>query len=334
MLAFIKAIRYSHYIISLGITTASTMSIIVNQLSYDYPGKRALDNVSFTIEDNTITALVGPNGAGKTTLMRTMAALTSPMKGSIKMDQWDVDTHPREVHNICSYLSDFFGLYDQLTVAQCLTFFALSHGLTQNLKERVRFTAQQLQIEDQLQNKAGKLSRGLRQRLAIAQVIIHEPKILLLDEPAAGLDPSARHHLSELLRSLQKKGMTIIVSSHILSELEDYCTHMLVIDGGKLIKHCSLGDLGKSQNKVILEIEFSEEAQQYTSQVEAIAGVKLLSVTHHHMVIDLDTQTLGQQALLKKLIDAQLPVQSIHAQKQKMQDVYLDVTKNKSKDKQ
>ena len=308
------------------------MSIIVNQLSYDYPGKRALENVSFTIEDNTITALVGPNGAGKTTLMRAMAALTSPMTGTIKMDGWDVDRHPRKVHNICSYLSDFFGLYDQLTVEQCLTFFALSHDIATDLPTLIQQTAKQLQIENLLQTKAGKLSRGLRQRLAIAQVIIHNPKILLLDEPAAGLDPSARYHLSELLRILQKSGMTIVVSSHILAELEDYCTHMLVIDNGKLVKHCSLNEIN---NAVIIQvrIELTEPAEKHTQTIQAIPGITLLTTTQNELIVSLETQVLSQADLLKSLMAKDIPVSSIHTQKQKMQDVYMDATQNKSKDK-
>jgi ABC-2 type transport system ATP-binding protein len=308
------------------------MSIIVNQLSYDYPGKRALENVSFTIEDNTITALVGPNGAGKTTLMRAMAALTSPMTGTIKMDEWDVDRHPRNVHNICSYLSDFFGLYDQLTVEQCLTFFALSHDISTNLSSLIQQTAKQLQIENLLQTKAGKLSRGLRQRLAIAQVIIHHPKILLLDEPAAGLDPSARYHLSELLRTLQKSGMTIVVSSHILAELEDYCTHMLVIDNGKLVKHCSLNEINNAE-KIQIRIELTEPAEKHIQTIQAIPGITLLTTTQNELIVTLESTVLSQALLLKTLIAKAIPVSSIHTQKQKMQDVYMDATQNKSKDK-
>lgn len=306
------------------------MSIIVNQLSYDYPGKRALDNVSFTIEDHTITALVGPNGAGKTTLMRAMAALTSPMKGDIKMDNWDVDRHPRQVHNICSYLSDFFGLYDQLTVEQCLTFFALSHDISANLPALIQQTAKQLQIEDLLKTKAGKLSRGLRQRLAIAQVIIHSPKILLLDEPAAGLDPTARYHLSELLRSLQKSGMTIVVSSHILAELEDYCTHMLVIDNGKLIKHCSLNEISSATGKITIRIELTQPADKYIQTIQSIPGITILTTTQNEVMVALEKEVSTQSDLLKALIAKEVPVSSIHAHKQKMQDVYLDVTQNKA----
>lgn len=217
--------------------------ITVEQVSFEYPGKRALSDVSFNIEANTLTGLVGPNGAGKTTLLRCIAALEQPFSGKITLDGWETERHPRKIHEITSYLPDFFGLYDGLTVEQCLLFFARSH-LTpaDQIKDRVALTAERLQLTPHLKVAAGKLSRGLRQRLAIAQSLIHAPKILLLDEPASGLDPDARIHLSALLVDLRKSGMTIIVSSHILAELQDYSTHLLILQEGRLLKHCALSD--------------------------------------------------------------------------------------------
>ncbi|MFI4936930.1 MAG: ABC transporter ATP-binding protein [Candidatus Berkiellales bacterium] len=216
--------------------------IIVENLCFDYPGKRALDNVSFTISPHTITALVGPNGAGKTTLLRCLSALESPTHGKITIDGWDADRHPRKIHEEGSYLPDFFGLYDDLTVFQNLRFFAWSHGCFSGTKTLVEEAMQRLDLKKYQHVTAGKLSRGLRQRLAIAQTIIHKPKILFLDEPASGLDPESRYHLSKLFLDLQKEGTTLIVSSHILAELEDYSTHMLVVNQGKILMHCALED--------------------------------------------------------------------------------------------
>jgi len=223
-------------------------------LTFDYPNMRALNNVSLEIAPQTITALVGPNGAGKSTLLRTLAALDSPASGYFSIDGIDGLKQPRKIHQLCSFLPDFYGVYDSLTVKQCLMFTALSyHQHNSAIEKSIIETSQQLQIDQYINKLAGELSRGLRQRLAIAQAIISSPKILFLDEPASGLDPEARMHLSILLKQLQETGMTIVVSSHILSELEDYSTHMLIIKNGNITKHCALADENKTMAEVYLD---------------------------------------------------------------------------------
>ena len=175
------------------------MLIQVSSLIFEYTGFRALNNVSFTIPSGSITALVGPNGAGKTTLLRCLSALEQPLNGSIIIDDIDVLEHPRLCHRKVGYLSDFFGLYERLTVRQCLHFVARAQGITPDAcPEAIARVSRQLNIDDRLDVTPAELSRGLRQRVAIAQAIIHQPKVVLLDEPASGLDPEARHLLAEL----------------------------------------------------------------------------------------------------------------------------------------
>jgi ABC-2 type transport system ATP-binding protein len=228
--------------------------ITVENLTFDYPNKRALHHIAFTIAPKTITALVGPNGAGKSTLMRSIAALDLPIQGSIFVDGIDIFEAPREIHTKMGYLPDFFGLYDDLSVKQCLLYHALAQNIPQeDCEKRVHDTAERLQLNEVLSAEVGTLSRGQRQRLGIAQSIIHSPKVLLLDEPAAGLDPEARNHLSQLLLYLCKEGITILVSSHILSELEDYCSHMIILRDGYLVKHCAIDEAKKSMMDIYLE---------------------------------------------------------------------------------
>lgn len=228
--------------------------ISVNQLTFNYPGKCALSQVSFNIEPQTITALVGPNGAGKSTLMRCMAGLDLPLNGSIFLNNLDVLNFPREAHAMMGYLPDSFGLYDELTVEQCLHYHAMVHNIAPSeQKDSVQAVAKSLQILPHLNQAVGTLSRGQRQRLAIAQTIIHKPKVLLLDEPATNLDPEARQHLAEILKELGKSGVTLMVSSHILAELQDYCTHMLVLREGKIAAHCDVQSIEKSMMDIYLE---------------------------------------------------------------------------------
>ncbi len=313
--------------------------IEINDLCFDYPGKRAINHVSLTISPNTITALVGPNGAGKTTLLRCMAALELPMHGTVKIHGFETDRFPRKVHQVCSYLSDFYGMYNQLSVKQNLLFFAKSHHCKENIDSAVEETAKRLQIWEYKDTPAGKLSRGLRQRLAIAQTIIHKPKILLLDEPAAGLDPEARFHLSKLMLTLQKEGITIIVSSHILSELEDYSTDMIVLQEGKLINHSTLVQQNNTSALITVKIEFAQEATNFNNVLNELNHVKIKSLQGKVAIVELEANQLSQQVLLKTLMNKELPVVSITEQKQRMQDVYMTLSEQhkeqnkKSKDK-
>ena len=208
----------------------SNAMIVVRDVVYDYPASRALQGVSFDVEAGTVLALVGPNGAGKTTLMRCVAALDGPLEGTISVAGLDTQEDPRGVHAAIGYLPDFFGLYDELSVRRALTYAARSRSVSEaDTPRAVEQAAAREQLTDRLDARAGELSRGLRQRLAIAQTIVHQPSVLLLDEPAAGLDPEARRSLSDLIVRLAGDGMTIVVSSHILAELEDYSTRMLMI---------------------------------------------------------------------------------------------------------
>ena len=213
----------------------------VAALTFEYPGKRALTDVSFALPHGAVLALVGPNGAGKTTLMRSIAGLDEPMSGAITLDRVDVIAEPREAYRKLGYLSDFFGLYGALTVRQSLLHAAGMHALdAAQQTAAVALTAQRLELTARLDARTDTLSRGWRQRVAIGQAMVHAPQVLLLDEPAAGLDPEARMGLASLFRQLRAEGMTLIVSSHILAELDQYSSHMLAIKDGRAVEFRAL----------------------------------------------------------------------------------------------
>lgn len=214
--------------------------INVSNLCFEYAGKQVLHDVSFSIKENSVVALVGPNGAGKTTLMRCLAALHLPMSGQVIINGIDTQENPRQVHRMTGYLSDFFGLYDKLTVRQCLQHMAGCQNMSKVAsKQRIEEVVFDTGLDGYVEQKAGTLSRGYRQRLGVAMAVIHQPKFLILDEPASGMDPEARVELSHLIERLKAKGMTIMVSSHILAELEDYCSEMLVIRNGRVRDYVS-----------------------------------------------------------------------------------------------
>ena len=236
-----------------------TPIVDIQALTFDYPGFRALERLGLQIEAGSVTALVGPNGAGKTTLLRCIAALDTPVSGSVRVAGIDVHETPRDAHQLMGYVSDNFGLYGDLTVAQGLEFAARAKGIAiDRVPGLVRSTAARMGLMEKLDQPAKTLSRGQRQRVAIGQAIIHAPRLLLLDEPASGLDPEARASLADVFKALQAEGMTLLVSSHILAELDAYSTHMLSIHDGQVLEHRALGQ-ATAPNAVperLLRLEF------------------------------------------------------------------------------
>lgn len=302
--------------------------IKASNIIFDYPGTRALDGVSFGMAEGSITALVGPNGAGKTTLLRCLAALDEPVSGSISIAGENVMDDPRRTHRLIGYLSDSFGLYEDLSVRQCLIYSAMSRDIPKNRHhDAVESCAERLGITDRLSLKAGNLSRGQRQRLAIAQAIIHDPKILLLDEPASGLDPEARHSLADLFLKLRDSGMTLVVSSHILAELDEYSTDMLVLRNGRIIEHSSLS---AADDRVLMEIKISSPAPDLKIILEQEEGVGGVEVSGNRALFSFSPDASDQHRLLQDLMGKGLMICFFAEQQKNMHEAYLRTVRNDS----
>ncbi len=299
--------------------------LTVRDLVYDYPGHRALDHISFEIAPRTITALVGPNGAGKSTLMKVCAALDRPFAGSVHLQDLDIHSDPREAHRRMGFLPDFYGLYEELTVAQCLEYRASAQGVSRpNRAGAIRRSAERLEIANRLDQRAGELSRGLKQRLAIAQATIHDPTFLLLDEPASGLDPEARIGLAAVLRTLQGEGMTIVVSSHILAELEDYSTHILMIRGGEIVEHAPIGEIGKPiGNRINVVIELARPDPRLDDVLSGFPEVDILQLDGTRATIAMSSAIEARHQLLRALLKIDLPVVGFAAEKHRLQEAYM-----------
>lgn len=297
--------------------------IEVRELVFEYPAKRALDEIDCVIRAGSVTALVGPNGAGKTTLIRCIVGLASPFHGSVVFDGTDVHQYPREVHRRMGYLSDFFGVYDDLTVRRCLVYTARAYSVrAEDEDATVRTAAERLGIVQYLDTKAGTLSRGLRQRLAIAQAIIHRPQFVVLDEPASGLDPEARQELSALLLALQADGMTILVSSHILAELENYCSDMLIMRDGRIVESNRLSS-GRDDG-TRLRLDLAEDYPNLADALSEIAGVSDVHVDGESATFILDGGIDARQALLRRLVERSVPVIGLGEARIGLQDAYLE----------
>lgn len=281
--------------------------INVQHLDFYYGNTQALYDVSVELPQGSITGLIGPNGAGKSTLMRCMAGLEIPTSGDVLLDGLPILDNPRDSFSKLGYLPDFFGLPDGLSVIQCLTYAAKSRGIPDaRLPDLLLETVRLLNLEHKLYAKVSDLSRGQKQRVGIGQVIIHRPKFLLLDEPASGLDPEARHELSLLLLKLKDEGMSILVSSHILSELDEYCSHMLVIKGGRVQAFQSVNDDVNEDQTVSLQFVGLDES--IFERIRNTEGVKQAEWNNHAVTVILDAGEEARAALLRKLFEQNLPL--------------------------
>jgi ABC-2 type transport system ATP-binding protein len=303
--------------------------IEVKNLYYDYPGTRVLDDVSFRIEKGAITALVGPNGSGKTTLLKCLATLLAPDKGEITIDDYNVHSNPNAVKRDIGFLQDFFGLYDNLTIEQTLVYFGIAYKFQiDEIKTRIEFLCSKLGLND-TQIKIRKLSRGMRQRVAIAQAIIHNPKILLLDEPASGLDPESRYELGLLFKELNSLGMTLIVSSHILAELDQYATNMLVIRNSKILDHSPINTKDDADGTTILVFNISEYIPDIEHKIKEFDSVMDILTESNKITVKLTDSPSVKQDFLKHLVNLDIPVTDFQEEKQNIQEQYLHTINRK-----
>lgn len=294
-----------------------------------YGSLGALLNLNLRIERGDIFGFIGPNGAGKTTTMRILATLLEPTSGRAEIDGLDVATAGREVRRAVGYMPDFMGVYDDLKVHEYLEFFAAAFGLARRKRRAV--IADVLELTDLTSKQAAavdSLSRGMQQRLQLARVLIHDPKALILDEPASGLDPRARIEIRELLRELKRMGKTIMISSHILSELEEMCDHIGIIEHGQLIFsgtmeaiHQRVGLAAKFRVQVGGDVERAVEVLAALPQIQEVRRLEgALSVTFKE----------GQPhdgLLARTLVQAGIDLIALVPEKLKLDDAFLQLTK-------
>ncbi|MHC5082536.1 MAG: ABC transporter ATP-binding protein, partial [Planctomycetota bacterium] len=213
------------------------MSILKTlNLRKEYSSLVAVNDVCLDVDQGQVVGLIGPNGAGKTTLLRMLATVLPPTDGTAAISDYDLRKHPLKIRKKIGYLPDFFNLYDDLTLTECLEYFAQAYGVAPDqIPARVSQSLEYVDLTSKKDGLVKHLSRGMVQRMGLAVLLVHDPDIFLLDEPASGLDPIARIQLRDILRRLSNEGKTIIISSHILTELSGFCTHLAVMNQGSLV---------------------------------------------------------------------------------------------------
>lgn len=209
-----------------------------------YGQVKALDELTLSLKEGTVFGFVGANGAGKSTTFLILATLLQPTSGTVTIDGVDITKKPGEIRKLIGYMPDFFGIYNQLKAHEYLDFYGASYGIpTEKRSQLITELLELVNLTDKRDAYVDSLSRGMKQRLCLARSLIHDPKVLILDEPASGLDPRARVEMRDILRSLKSIGKTILISSHILPELAEMCDEIGVIDNGKLIAHGSVPEI-------------------------------------------------------------------------------------------
>jgi ABC-2 type transport system ATP-binding protein len=300
-----------------------SVTAFVENVRFEYLNALALAGVSLSLSPGSITALVGPNGAGKSTLMQCLAALKVPQFGKVTVAGLDTKLHPRDCHAHVGFLPDFFGLYEKLTARQSLTYMAGAQRVPQSeIAERIFETAESLELTELLDKKPSEMSRGQRQRLGIGQAIIHHPELLILDEPASGLDPESRHKLSELLIRFRERGMTILVSSHILAELEEYATEMIVLEKGKLLDHYKCNDHA-TKNEHVLVLTFAGRDSSLPDFLRVLPSVSRVEIEGEEVLCTFSGGNQEQVEIVGSLVQANFPLLAAVRQEETMKDRYL-----------
>jgi ABC-2 type transport system ATP-binding protein len=250
-------------------------TIEIRGLHHSYKRQQALRGISFAVEPGSIHGFVGPNGAGKTTTLKILATLLKPQGGTVRVFGLDVVTDYKNVRRKTGYMPDHFSLYRQMTVQEYLDFFAAAYGM--DLQERTRVVGDVLALTDMeaRRNDLIKgLSRGMQQRISLARVLVHDPALLLLDEPASGLDPRARIELMEIIRELRRMGKTIFISSHILAELALLCDSVTILDRGAVRYSGSIGGLNEGDGETAdYLLSLAEERPEVEASLRKVGGV-------------------------------------------------------------
>jgi ABC-2 type transport system ATP-binding protein len=303
--------------------------IETKNLTKNYGSLTALNDLNLKIQRGDIFGFIGPNGAGKTTTMRILVTLLEPTRGTAFINGLNVLKDGKKVRRMVGYMPDFMGVYDDLKVFEYLEFFAAAFGIER--RKRKSIVEGVLELTD-LQSKQAatvdSLSRGMQQRLGLARVLIHDPQVLILDEPASGLDPRARIEIRELLRELKRMGKTIMISSHILSELEEICDHIGIIEHGQLVFSGTIEDirprLGIHSKVRVKVVNNQDKAVELLSALPQINQVQAMG---DNILVTFNEGHEGDGIIARTLVNAKLDVIAIQPEKLKLDDAFLQLTK-------
>ena len=304
--------------------------IDIRNVTHLFKQHRALDGITFKVEPQSLHGFVGPNGAGKTTTLKLVCTLLKPQNGSIKVFGIDVRDNVKAIRRRLGYMPDHFSMYRQMTVFEYLDFFAAAYGFS--LRERTRIVGDVLALTDMDGRKNDLiqgLSRGMQQRVSLARVLVNDPQLLLLDEPASGLDPRARIELMEILRELRRMGKTIFISSHILTELAELCDSVTIIDRGHTKFSGAMDTLLERQTETPVYRLRTESSQQGVGEklqgISGVIGIEGVEARPEHR-ITIDPALTDPNRLLQEILNLQIPVVGFSRDQRHLNEAFMDLT--------
>ena len=305
----------------------------IKHLMKKYGKFTAVDDLNLTIPESSIFGFVGPNGAGKTTTMKIMSGLLKATDGSVMIDGVDVTKNPKALKEHIGYMPDFFGVYDDLKVSEYMDFYAGTYYIP--YEQREDLINNLLEIVDLSHKKdayVDGLSRGMKQRLCLARSLIHDPKLLILDEPASGLDPRARVEMKEVLKQLQTMGKTIIISSHILPELAEMCTEVGIIDRGHIVVQGTVQEIMKQITKVRrIQIRPLENMTALMKLLEEQPLVEDIIENTFDVEFSYQGEDKELAGLLKQIVLADIEMVYFKEKEGNLEEIFMQVTGGEQK---
>ena len=304
------------------------------ELNKKYGKFTALDSLSMNITENSIFGFVGPNGAGKTTTMKIMAGLLKADSGGIYINGEDILKNPKSIWDKIGYMPDFFGVYDDLKVSEYMDFYAGTYYIP--YAERGTLIDNLLEVVDLTDKKdtyVDSLSRGMKQRLCLARSLIHDPELIILDEPASGLDPRARVEMKEILKELREMGKTIIVSSHILPELAEMCSEIGIIDHGKLVTQGTVNEIMNRINKKrLVKVKLSNGKENLIRLLKEQSTVKEITENTDNVEFAFEGTNDNLISILRNIIMNGIPIYSFAENEGNLEEIFMTVTGGEKND--
>lgn len=300
----------------------------IDNLKKKYGQSIALDGLSMKVEDGTLYGFVGPNGAGKTTTIKIITGLLLPDSGLVTIDDIDVTREPGRIREKIGYVPDFFGIYDNLKVSEYMEFFASCYGLY-GLKARKRcmMLLEQVRLDEKMDFYVEGLSRGMKQRLSLARALIHNPSLLIMDEPTAGLDPRTRLEFRQILKELREQKKTILISSHILPELSEVCTDIGIVDQGRVVLEGAMDDILNQINissPLVISVKGSQNAA--IGILRGHPKVETITIQQEDIMVTFNGDRQEEIMLLQQLVDAEVMVYGFMREKGSLESVFMEIT--------
>jgi ABC-2 type transport system ATP-binding protein len=290
----------------------------------------AVDDLSFSIGKGEIFGFIGPNGAGKSTTIRFLATLLRPTAGEGRVAGFSVTAEPMSVRRVIGFMPDDFGVYDGMKVWEFLDFFAVAYEIPRSYRKKI--IGEVLELLDLTHKKddyVNGLSKGMKQRLCLAKTLVHDPPVLILDEPASGLDPRARLEMKALLNELKQMGKTILISSHILSELADFCTSIGIIERGKMLAAGSIQEIQQQirAHRVIKVRVLDATTDRAASMLRDDPSIRTVETYDHTITAEFEGQDPDMARLLDRLVQSGIVVQSFSEEPLSLEEVFMMITK-------